>query len=76
MTEFKMVAVPSANISHVGHAGTELRITFRGKVPSTWAYDGVDKAEHAAMMLSDSVGRFFAHHIKPKYKGRKLEDVS
>jgi hypothetical protein len=55
--------VTSSNIEAVGHEGTTLYVRFKGG--AVWSYANVMPASHQEMMAQESIGGYFAKHIKP-----------
>ncbi|MHA7963575.1 KTSC domain-containing protein [Paenibacillus sp. CAU 1782] len=70
----EMVEVQSSNVAAVGYAGvTEtLFIRFKGKA-TIYAYQDVPAEVHAELMSSESIGRYYAQHIKKAYLNEKVE---
>jgi hypothetical protein len=70
----KLVEVQSSNIAAVGYAEvTEtLFIRFKGKA-TIYAYQDVPAEVHAELMSSESIGRYYAQHIKKAYLNEKVE---
>jgi hypothetical protein len=70
----KLVEVQSSNIAAVGYTGvTEtLFIRFKGKA-TIHAYQDVPAEVHAELMRADSIGRYYAQHIKKVYLNEKVE---
>jgi hypothetical protein len=60
-----MPNVISSNIKSVGHSDKGLLLTF--KSGKEYLYPGVPKLLYEQMLDADSVGKFFAQHIKPDY---------
>ena len=59
--------VQSSNIAAVAHHDGALFVKFNsGKV---WKYPGVPVSAYNEMLLSGSVGSYFARHVKPIYPG-------
>jgi KTSC domain len=67
-----MKPVASSNIAAVGHDGEHLFVKF--KSGATWRYHTVNAATHAEMMRAESIGSYFAKHIKPNFQGEKVSD--
>lgn len=70
----EMIEVQSSNIAAVGYTGvTEtLFIRFKGKT-TIYAYQDVPAEVHAELMSSESIGRYYAQHIKKVYLNEKVE---
>lgn len=66
-----MKPVKSSNISHIGHRDGALVVRFHSG--DEWEYPGVPAETHAAMLASESVGKFFHAHIKGKFDGKKRD---
>lgn len=64
-----MKSVESSNVTHVGYENGTLSVRF--KSGGEWAYHDVPPEVHAAMMAADSVGSYFHHNVKSKFKGVK-----
>jgi hypothetical protein len=66
--------ITSSSISAIGYDADEelLRVEFNSG--HTYDYKGVTADEHKALLAADSVGGYFAKHIRAKYhnptKGR------
>lgn len=69
VTEIPMARVVSSNISEIGYHEGRLQIQFANG--SRYAYDNVPREIHADFMASESKGKYFATHIRPKYTGVK-----
>ena len=68
----EMKPVKSSNISAVGYNAVkkELHIAFTsGK---TYAYHGVTPDQHGEFLHADSIGSYFAKHIRPKFPGKPV----
>lgn len=65
----ELTPVVSSNIAAVGYdvINNILHIQFKGK-ETVYAYQGVPAEEHAAMIVSDSIGSFYARNIKKVYQ--------
>lgn len=66
-----MTPVKSSNIAAVDHDGQHTTVQF--KSGATWRYADVPVDKHDAMVNADSVGGYFATHIKPHHDGTKLD---
>lgn len=76
----KMQSVTSSNISAVGYDGdTEtLAIRFKaadGMPGNLYEYHKVPHIVHDALMGAESVGKFFAKHVRPLYEHTKVEEA-
>lgn len=66
-----MTKVASSNIDAVHHADGALYVRFTsGK---TYRYEGVSRDVYVGMINAESVGGFFARHIRPAYQGEIVE---
>ena len=66
-----MQEVKSSSISHIHHDSQLKQLTVKFANGGTYTYDGVSADEHKALMESPSIGKHFAAHVRPKYKGKK-----
>jgi hypothetical protein len=66
-----MIKVQSSNIDAVDHDGKTLTVRF--KSGSTWRYDSVPEPVFRRMLSADSIGRYFAKHIRGSYEGTRHE---
>lgn len=64
----KMHTVKSSNITHIGHKGDKMHVTYSSG--HTYAFDNVSKDQHENLMKSDSKGK---HLSGMGIKGKKLE---
>ena len=70
LPELKPLDKPSTNIAATAHHGGALFVKFNsGKI---WKYPGVPAAAYNEMLLSGSVGSYFARHIKPMFPGEEV----
>lgn len=61
----------SRHIRQIGHSSpSTLRVTFSSG--ATYEYDEVSPAIFSDFVASESIGGFFANHIRGKYPYRKL----
>jgi hypothetical protein len=69
-----MTPVVSSNIAAVGYDQTQnnLHIQFKGK-DTVYLYRGVPLELYEAMMSAESIGSFYARHIKNVIKGELME---
>lgn len=51
----------------------KMRVTFKGKTPSTYEYDDVPLEKYAAFTGAASMGAFHNKKIKPNHVGRKVK---
>ena len=65
--------VKSSYIAGVGYdeGNRELQVKFKNGV--VWKYFDVPESAHVSMLLSDSIGKFFAKEIKGVFAARKVE---
>lgn len=61
----EMVPVQSSNIREVGYQGGTLHVRFVGG--GRYSYAGVPPEVFHEGVKSDSVGRWFQHHVRGKY---------
>jgi hypothetical protein len=67
-----MIKVQSSNIDSVDHDGKTLTVKF--KSGTTWKYN-VPEPIFRKMLSADSIGSYFARHIRGSYEGTKHEDA-
>lgn len=67
-----MIPVASSNIDSVGYDDDTRELRIRFNDGSVYSYQGVDHADHAALMNATSIGSYFHKHIKTFYAGTKL----
>jgi len=67
-----MSAVKSSQITHVGHSGDTLAVTF--KSGGTYHYHGVSAEDFANLQKAESIGSHLHKHIKPNFKFSKIGD--
>lgn len=68
----QMKEVKSSSISHVGHDPATNQLTVRFTNGGTYIYDGVTTEDHKALMESESIGKHFGQHIRPKFAGKRV----
>lgn len=63
----KPTPVTSSNIHTIGYdpETKKLHVAFKGS--GTYVYDGVSPEHHAALMASDSKGKYLAKHVIGRY---------
>lgn len=63
--------VTSSNLASVGYdePSKTLEVTFKNG--STYAYSGVPKSEHDALMAASSHGKYLNSNIKPRFAATK-----
>ena len=66
-----MIKVQSSNIEAVDHDGQHLTVQF--KSGATWTYHDVPEPVFRKMLSADSIGGYFAKHVRNGYKGAKHE---
>lgn len=66
-----MQKVNSSNIAEVGYSGDTLTVKFKSGV--TWSYHGVPAHVHKEMLAAESIGGYFARHVRGEFKGKKHE---
>ena len=71
MLIMQLTPVKSSNIEAIGHAGTALRVQFKGG--KVFEYPGVSAAEFNALHTAPSVGSHFGAHIRSKFKGSEIK---
>lgn len=66
-------SVSSSNISGIGYdaATQELHVQFSSG--STYSYSNVTPKHHDALLNADSVGAYFAKHIRLHYTGKRIQ---
>jgi KTSC domain len=64
----EMNPVKSSNITHIGHDGTTMRVTY--KSGDTYEFNGIPPHDHAKLMAADSKG---SHLFKMGVKGVKVK---
>lgn len=67
-----MIKVQSSNLEAVDHDGQHLTVQF--KSGATWTYHDVPEPVFRKMLSADSIGGYFAKHVKSSYKAVKHED--
>lgn len=68
-----MIKVQSSNIDSVDHDGKTLTVRF--KSGTVYSYHSVPEPVFRKMMSADSIGGYFARHIRGSYEGTKHEDA-
>jgi KTSC domain len=65
--------VSSSNLASIGYdeAGQVLEVEFRHG--GVYQYDGVSSAVFDELMAADSLGRYLARNIKPRYPFRRVD---
>lgn len=64
----EMVPVTSDAVTHIGHDGKDLHVTYRGG--RDYVHKGVPAALHQQLMAADSIGKFIGQHIRKQYPGK------
>lgn len=72
-----MQRVSSSTIHAIGYdfGARDLDVQFKskGEPGPVYRYRDVPRASYDALMGAESIGKFFAAHIKPHFKATKLE---
>lgn len=63
-----MTPVKSSNIEAVGYNAETKTLTVQFKGGGTFKYGDVPENVHAAMMVADSVGKYFHKHIRSNFR--------
>lgn len=71
----KMLPVESSTISAVGYDRANLTMRIRFGSGDTYEYYHVEPETVTDLIFADSVGSYFAKHVRPKYPCKKLERV-
>jgi hypothetical protein len=64
----EMTPVTSDAVTHIGHDGTDLHVTYKGE--RTYVHPGVSAELHEQLMEAPSKGKFIAQHIRVQHPGR------
>ena len=66
------IPVRSSNLASVGYSAfsATLEIEFHGG--RIYEYFGVPESVHAGLMAAESHGKFFARHIRDRYRFRRV----
>lgn len=67
--ELAWFPVRSSNLDAVAYDQTSSTLYVRFKTGATWAYSNVPMATYTTLIISPSVGRFFAAQIKGQFQG-------
>ncbi|HIW33509.1 MAG TPA: KTSC domain-containing protein [Candidatus Paenibacillus intestinavium] len=69
MENTNLIPVVSSNIAAVGYDSIQnvLSVQFKGK-QTIYVYQGVPVETYQLMMVADSIGSFYARHIKKVYQ--------
>lgn len=67
-----MLACKSSQIESIGHSGDTLAVRFKNG-GAEYRYSGVSAESFAALQKAESVGKHFCQHIRPKFKGVKID---
>lgn len=77
MKNTNLIPVVSSNIAAVGYDSIQnvLSVQFKGK-QTVYVYQGVPVETYQLMMSADSIGSYYAKHIKKNYQSevRDSED--
>jgi len=71
----KFESVKSSYISRVGYDEKTKKMQVEFKNGTKWQYNEVPESAFVSMLISDSVGKFFAAEIKGQFGARKLGDT-
>lgn len=73
----QLTPVVSSNIAAVGYDNVQnvLHIQFKGK-ETVYSYQGVPVETYQLMMSADSIGSFYARHIKKNYQSEVIKHES
>lgn len=66
-----LTPVKSSNIESIGFHDSELHVRFKGG-QKTYIYKDVPAKLHTDLMASESVGKYFADHVKGKFEHRVI----
>lgn len=71
----EMTPVQSSQVRSVGYdaVAADLYVTFNSG--ATYAYHGVPSSVYAALLNTDSIGRFINTNIKPSYAYTRQDDA-
>jgi hypothetical protein len=67
------VAVESSNVKSIGYDPAEKLLEVEFKGGGVYQFGPVPSEEHQALMVAKSKGGYIARHIKPRFKGMKLQ---
>lgn len=67
-----MQKVKSGNIAEIGYSGKTLTVQFKSGVK--WSYYDVPEHVHRELMGAESIGGYFARHIRDEFRGKKHDD--
>ena len=73
MTEEKVVATDSRNISSYAYSPVRSVLTIEFKSGATWEYENVPDKIFEEMKTADSKGSFFSRRVKGYYNGRRID---
>lgn len=69
----ELQAVTSSNINSIGYNPEGRKMYVKFNHGGTWEYVGVPPEVYAEMCGAESVGKYFADHVKGKFPGQKQE---
>jgi len=70
-----MLAQKSSNIKAIGYDEDALELYVQFYTSGlTYIYSDVKPEQYEALLKADSIGSYFAKHIRPKHPARKLDD--
>jgi hypothetical protein len=64
----EMIPVDSQAITHIGHDGKDLHVTYRGG--GEYVHPGVSVAKFEQLKNAPSKGKFIAQNIRKQHPGR------
>lgn len=67
-----MIPVKSSDLRAVGYNPQTQTLYVDFHSGGRYMYSGVPASEHAALMIADSKGKYFATHIKKSYPYQRL----
>lgn len=65
-------SVSSSNLSSVGYDAQSATLEVAFHNGGVYQYDGVPASTYAALMAASSHGSYLAHHIKGRFRYRKV----
>ena len=71
----KFESVKSSYISRVVYDEKTKKMQVEFKNGAKWQYNEVPESAFVSMLISDSIGKFFANEIKGVFGARKLGDT-
>ena len=64
----EMQAVKSDAVTHVGHDGKDLHVTYKGG--KTYVHANVPAAKYQALLAAPSKGTYLSKHISKQHPGK------